>query len=119
LAVSFLAVVRQIFNINAVLIQPCSSQRIAEKVGIRESRVAAKLAEAGTSFSELLRDARRTLALRYLRDQAMLLTDIALRLGYSELSAFSRAFHNWAGMSPQTHRQQSTHSANERRGAGQ
>jgi AraC-like DNA-binding protein len=35
----------------------------------------------------------------------MPLTEIALNLGYSELSAFSRAFRNWTGLSPQRYRQ--------------
>jgi AraC-like DNA-binding protein len=37
-------------------------------------------------------------------DPEMSLTEIALNLGYSELSAFSRAFRNWTGMSPQSFR---------------
>jgi AraC-like DNA-binding protein len=90
-------------------------ESIAAKIGMRESRLAAKLTEAGTSFSELLRDARRTLALRYLKDETMPLTDIALYLGYSELSAFSRAFHKWAGMSPQAFRQRSAGNHGEQR----
>ena len=34
----------------------------------------------------------------------MPLTEVALLLGYSELSAFSRAFRNWTGMILQRYR---------------
>jgi AraC-like DNA-binding protein len=80
-------------------------ERVAAQMGMSGSRVSTQLASAGTSFSELLKEARTTLALRYLRDESMQLTEIALQLGYSELSAFSRAFRKWAGVSPQTYRQ--------------
>jgi AraC-like DNA-binding protein len=33
------------------------------------------------------------------------LTEIAFDLGYSELSAFSRAFRSWVGESPQAYRE--------------
>lgn len=39
-----------------------------------------------------------------MNDPDMPLTEIALLLDYSELSAFSRAFRNWTGMSPQRYR---------------
>ncbi len=35
----------------------------------------------------------------------MKLTEVAFALGYSELSAFSRAFKYWTNMSPQMYRQ--------------
>ena len=34
-----------------------------------------------------------------MRDPSRSLTDVALALGYSELSAFSRAFRRWSGTS--------------------
>jgi AraC-like DNA-binding protein len=37
-------------------------------------------------------------------DPEIPLTEIAFNLGYSELSAFSRAFRNWTGISPQKYR---------------
>jgi AraC-like DNA-binding protein len=39
----------------------------------------------------------------------MPLTEVALALGYSELSAFSRAFRAWTGMSPQRFRRRRHH----------
>lgn len=54
----------------------------------------------GTSYSALVETSRRDLALTYLRQRQLSLTDIAFLLGYSELSAFSRAVRRWMGASP-------------------
>lgn len=58
------------------------------------------LRSRGVEFSELVRALRRELALGYLAEPHLSLTEIALLLGYSELSAFSRAFRAWTGLSP-------------------
>jgi AraC-like DNA-binding protein len=55
-------------------------------------------------FNELVRTARREVAIGLLRDPSLSLTEIAVRLGYSELSAFSRAFRQWTGLSPAQYR---------------
>jgi len=62
------------------------------------------LKSRGLAFPDLLRAARQELALHYMADADMPLTEIAYNLGYSELSAFSRAFRNWTGMTPQRYR---------------
>ncbi len=63
-----------------------------------------RLAEAGLTFKELVEETRRELAIAYLRQPHLPLTEIAFLLGYSELSAFSRAFHRWTGVSPRLFR---------------
>jgi AraC-like DNA-binding protein len=40
------------------------------------------------------------MALNYLADNALSLTDISGLLGYTEQSAFSRAFKQWTGQTP-------------------
>lgn len=59
-----------------------------------------RLAAQGCSFQSLLDDTRRQLAEAYLRDSTLELAEIALLLGYSEQSAFTRAFRHWTGMAP-------------------
>lgn len=49
-------------------------------------------------------DASRSRARAYLRQAHMALSEIAFLLGYSELGAFSRAFHHWTGVSPRDYR---------------
>lgn len=59
-----------------------------------------KLQDAGLSFTQLVDDVRRELAERYLADATLDLVDIAFLLGYSEQSAFTRAYKRWTGRSP-------------------
>lgn len=77
---------------------------IAAVLGLSDHRLRRKLRSHGLSYQELLRAARRELALKYIADPDISLTEVALSLGYSELSAFSRAFHAWTGMYPQRYR---------------
>lgn len=57
------------------------------------------LHKSGLTFQQLVAEVRHSLAIDYLVDQRMSITDAALSLGYSEVSAFSRAFRQWTGMS--------------------
>ncbi len=56
--------------------------------------------ENGTTFRELLAHSRRTRADRLLRSPGHSLTDIAVRLGFSDLSSFSQAYKRWTGTTP-------------------
>jgi AraC-like DNA-binding protein len=62
------------------------------------------LAQQGKSFREVLEDVRWQLAQDYLREGRLALPEIALLLGYSEQSAFNRAFQRWAGTTPRAWR---------------
>lgn len=65
-----------------------------------------RLREAGTSFRHELNLVRNELAQSYLRDPSLQITDVAMLLGYSEHSAFTRAFRKQNGLSPQQLRDQ-------------
>jgi AraC-like DNA-binding protein len=58
------------------------------------------LAAEGTSFSAILNDARRDLAMQYLKENETSKAEIAYLLGYSEVSVFSRSFKKWTGLTP-------------------
>lgn len=64
------------------------------------------LTEEGTSFQALLDQTRQTMAKRYLQESSISLTQLAGILGYSDLAAFSRAFHRWYGRSPRQWRKE-------------
>ena len=59
-----------------------------------------KLQEHGTSHQELLDQLRKDLAMRYLREKEMAICEVAYLLGFSESSAFHRAFKRWTGITP-------------------
>jgi AraC-like DNA-binding protein len=63
-----------------------------------------KLAEANTTYLELVDDTRKDLALRYIEDPRHSFTDITFSLGFSQPSAFTRAFRRWTTLSPSEYR---------------
>ena len=65
-----------------------------------------KLKREGLSFHDLVEDIRKDKALRYVASDHYALGEIAFLLGFSELSAFSRAFKRWTGMTPAQFREQ-------------
>jgi AraC-like DNA-binding protein len=74
---------------------------IARIMGFPRWTFQRRLGECGVSFTELVESVRRELADLYIRQPYVVVTDVAMVLGYSELSALSRAFRRWYGMSPQ------------------
>jgi AraC-like DNA-binding protein len=65
-----------------------------------------RLAIEGTSFAEVPDDTRRHIAEAYIKDRALALTDVSYLLGFSEPSAFTRAFQRWFGLAPRQFRNQ-------------
>jgi AraC-like DNA-binding protein len=63
-----------------------------------------RLRDEGTSFRAVKAAVRRELAYARLEKTTLRVSDIAAELGYSEPSAFFRAFHGWAGEAPTLHR---------------
>lgn len=77
---------------------------LAEWAGMKPSEVKSVLADAGLSFKHLLDSLRQEQARKLLTETEVDLTEIAFMLGFSELSAFSRAARNWFGQSPSQYR---------------
>lgn len=61
-----------------------------------------KLAQDGTSLAQIIDAVRADLALSYLKDSGLKVTQIAELLQFSETSALSRAMVRWYGQSPRT-----------------
>ena len=53
-----------------------------------------------TSFQKILNEVRADLAVRYLSDQRLKALEIAMLLGYSNISSFTTAFKSWYDMPP-------------------
>ncbi|WP_339806953.1 helix-turn-helix domain-containing protein [uncultured Marinobacter sp.] len=73
---------------------------VARELNMSRHTLYKKLKEENLTFAALLEDVRREQALNYLRDRNRSLSEVAELLGFSELSAFSRAFKRWMGKSP-------------------
>lgn len=77
-----------------------SLRRVAERLKTSERSLQRRLADEGVTFDAVLDDLRRELALRYLGDRKLAIAEVAYLLGYSEPSAFHRAFKRWTGATP-------------------
>jgi len=78
---------------------------IAERLGVKPWTLRRRLRAERTDFSTLLEDERRRLACDWLRHSDRSVNQIALDLGYSEQSAFNRAFKRWFGVTPVHYRE--------------
>jgi AraC-like DNA-binding protein len=83
-------------------------QTIAKRMGASVRTLQRRLGDHGVVFKDLVAETRRDLALRYLAHGTAGLTEIAFLVGYSELSAFHRAFRKWTGETPQEARRRLT-----------
>lgn len=77
---------------------------LAPALGSSRRTLQRRLEQAGTSLRELVDEERKALALSYIKQKRLSLSDIALLLGFSELSAFTRAFTRWTNMTPSEYR---------------
>ena len=85
-----------------------SEQETAKTLHMSTRSLQRKLAQAETSYVQLVDETRKDLALRYIEDPARSSTEIAFELGFSAPSAFTRAFKRWTGRSPTEYREKQT-----------
>ncbi|GAB5377669.1 MAG: AraC family transcriptional regulator [Acuticoccus sp.] len=77
---------------------------IARGLGLSARTFHRRLSEHGMSFQSVTEETRRDLAEGLLRDEHHSLVEIAFLTGFSEQSAFNRAFKRWVGTTPATYR---------------
>lgn len=77
-----------------------SDEKVAQRLYMSVRSLQRKLQQCGTSFRKLLDRTREELARQYICNDGVDLTEIAFLLGFSEHSAFSRAFKRWTGHTP-------------------
>jgi len=73
---------------------------VGAELRLSERSLRRRLTEEGTSFRELLQEARKERAQTILSKPGISLVVAAEQLGYSDTAAFSRAFKEWTGASP-------------------
>jgi AraC-like DNA-binding protein len=83
-----------------------SEDGMAEQLHMSRRTLQRKLAEVDLTYQKLVDDTRRDLAMRHLEDPRHSITDVTFLLGFSQQSAFTRAFKRWTGMSPSEYRTQ-------------
>lgn len=81
-----------------------SKPAIARTLGMSARTLQRQLAAEGTSFSEVVDEARIALARTYVAEGRLSVTEIAFVLGFADTSTFSRAFKRWTGASPRGYR---------------
>jgi AraC-like DNA-binding protein len=73
---------------------------VAQALATSERSLQRRLQSEGVSFRDVVDEARHKMAVVYLGDPTLSLTDVACLLGYSEAAAFTRAFKRWTGRPP-------------------
>jgi len=76
----------------------------AEIAGTSVRTLQRRLADLGTTYEQIIEGIRCKMALRLIEEESLSYNELAHLLGYSEHSAFSRAFSRWTGMAPKEYR---------------
>jgi AraC-like DNA-binding protein len=73
---------------------------VAKELRLSSRTLQRRLAEDGSTFQQLIQEARRELARHYLLHSSRELNETAYLLGYEDAHSFFRAFHGWEGSPP-------------------
>lgn len=77
-----------------------SLANVAKALGTSERTLRRRLSQEGASFRGIVESARKEACDVYIRERKKSIAEIAQAIGYSEQSAFTRAFRNWYGAPP-------------------
>lgn len=83
---------------------PPSREQIARRMGMSERTLQRRLADEGLTFRDVANRARREVAQSLLTLPDHTLAEVAFLTGFSDQSAFHRAFKRWSGQTPQEFR---------------
>lgn len=75
-------------------------QSVARDLNISERTLQRRLTAEGTSFKQVLSEARHELALNYLTNPLLDMKEIAFLVGYEDQNSFYRSFRAWEGETP-------------------
>jgi AraC-like DNA-binding protein len=77
---------------------------VCRRLGVSPRTLQRKLREEGTTFQEQLEETQRALAEFYLRKPEVAICEVSYLTGFSQPSAFHRAFRRWTGLTPREFR---------------
>jgi AraC-like DNA-binding protein len=94
-----------VHRVKAMIVEEMPNGRVtesllAERLHISQRTLQRRLREEGETFHSLLTRVRKNLASHFLREPGYSIIEIAFLLGFSDSSAFSRAYRDWFGESP-------------------
>lgn len=75
-------------------------ERLAIELNLTPATLRRRLHEEGSTYQSIKDELRRDLAISYLSNTRRSAADIGVELGFSERSAFQRAFKKWTGAAP-------------------
>ncbi|MDG0969363.1 MAG: AraC family transcriptional regulator ligand-binding domain-containing protein [Porticoccaceae bacterium] len=78
--------------------------KLAGKLNVSRRTLQRRLSERDTNFLHVLQEVRSKMAIRYLADDRLGITEIAFLLGYADQGSFSSAFKSWHGLAPRDYR---------------
>ena len=84
----------------------CTKQQVASELAMSPSALQQKLAARESSFQDLLNQVRKSLALDYMEQSRVSITEMSFMLGFNDTSSFTRAFRRWTGKSPRDYRRE-------------
>ena len=77
-----------------------SITHLGEHMGMSNRTLTRRLSENGVTFRDLIKKTQEELSKDLLKNSSMNIAEIAFQTGFSEQSAFNRAFKRWTGQSP-------------------
>ena len=73
-------------------------------MGMSGRTLTRRLSENGITFRDLVKQTQEKISKDLLKNSSNTISEIAFQTGFSEQSAFSRAFKRWTGLSPLEYR---------------
>jgi AraC-like DNA-binding protein len=77
---------------------------IGRHLGMSTRTFSRRLSEKGTTYRQLVQDTQHQISIDLLENTTETVSEIAFQTGFSEQSAFNRAFKRWTGKAPLEHR---------------
>ena len=81
-------------------------EQVAAELLLTPQTLRRRLKDEGSSYQQIKDNLRRDTAVYFLSRPELSIDEIALQLGFSEPSAFHRAFKKWTGVTPGVYRQE-------------
>lgn len=81
-----------------------SVNQVGEHLGLSSRTLTRRLSENGVTFRDLVKQTQERISKDLLKNSSSTVSEIAFQTGFSEQSAFSRAFKRWTGQSPVEYR---------------